>query len=105
MGYYTRYTLKTEPESAHDTIVLRCTELAYPAPHGAQPAHSVFDYESWNGGDGPKWYSHDKDCLQVSQEYPDVLIAVTGLGEDDGDHWIATYKAGKCLEWRKMPDV
>jgi len=47
------------------------------------------------GESGPcKWYDYNKHMLQLSLEFPNVTFVVEGIGEDQGDIWRATYKAG-----------
>ncbi|TXK69930.1 hypothetical protein [Bacillus amyloliquefaciens] len=42
-----------------------------------------------------KWYGHEEDVREVSRQFPDVLITLTGEGEDNGDMWRKYFKGGK----------
>jgi Na+-transporting NADH:ubiquinone oxidoreductase subunit NqrF len=52
-----------------------------------------FDY----GGDGCKWYEHDRDMEQLSAEFPTVTFTLTGDGEESLDNWEKHYKAGQII--------
>lgn len=42
-----------------------------------------------------KWYEHDDDMLELSEEFPDVLFRLFGMGEESGDLWYTYYLNGK----------
>ena len=42
-----------------------------------------------------KWYSCQDDMIQISQQYPDVLFTLSGVGDDPNDQWIEYYQNGK----------
>lgn len=42
-----------------------------------------------------KWYDHDTDMIRFSKMYPDILIELSGEGEENGDQWKSYYKNGK----------
>lgn len=50
-----------------------------------------------------KWYDHEVDMVRFSKLYPDVLLELSGEGEENGDVWKKYYKAGKSCEIR--PEV
>jgi hypothetical protein len=92
MGYYTKYTLRTEPPEAHGDV-----EAMLPA--------DVCRPERWaNFEPGCKWYSHRADCINASARMPDVLIEITGLGEDKGDHWRLRYLGGRLVGDHRLTD-
>lgn len=79
VGHYTRYRLEAPPE--HDRVIRdRIAEIAYPAlaypgPDANGRGTSPFAEDHRWGNvdeDACKWYTHEKDCLQVSAEFPDV---------------------------------
>ena len=41
-----------------------------------------------------KWYDWEEDLMELSKKYPDMLIEITGDGEDSGDFWEARFKGG-----------
>ena len=80
MGYYTSYDATENPPE----VVERIMELS--------------EYRDWyDGGEisDIKWYSHDTDMLQVSTEFPDLILTLYGDGEESGDIWKSYYKNGK----------
>lgn len=50
-----------------------------------------------------KWYDHDEDVLELSKQWPTILIMLEGYGEDDGDIWKCYYKNGKI--WRTKANI
>lgn len=85
MGYYTRYelsilgghydTLKEIIENDEDTF--------YGIDENGEPVDCV------------KWYDHEKDMINVSKEYPELVFKLTGEGEEAGDLWHKYFKNGK----------
>lgn len=45
--------------------------------------------------DQTKWYEHEEVMKEISKEYPDVIIQLTGEGEESGDMWIKYFVNGK----------
>ena len=76
MGYYTTYDISNNSQEVIDRI------------------HEVSEYSCLQG---VKWYDHERDCLQISKEFPDQVISVEGEGEESGDIWKAYYKNGKSF--------
>lgn len=99
MGYYTKFSLRVEPAELHDQVECELTRLAY---HDDGP--SPFDPESWNGGQGCKWYTHQHDCLALSAAMPGVTIRVQGIGEEDDDRWRRVYRDGKEVGFTQLSD-
>lgn len=78
MGYYTRYEISTQPPS--DSVEDAIKE--------ASGYSNPFD-------DNCKWYDHEENCIAVSKMYPDVLIELSGEGEESGDNWRKYFLNGK----------
>lgn len=45
--------------------------------------------------DQTKWYEHEVVMKEISKEYPDVIIQLTGEGEENSDMWIKYFVNGK----------
>lgn len=58
----------------------------------------------YNDEDYVTWYHYERDMLQLSKEFPDVLMTVKGQGEDDDDRWIQYFKGGKYTN-QKMATI
>ncbi len=103
MGYYTTFSLqvivnKEDLESSteffYDTsfedysmnLVEKFVELY-------QVEHAINHDGSAN--DSTKWYEHDENLLEFSQQYPKAVFKLTGEGEESQDLWVKYYKNGK----------
>lgn len=75
MGYYTDYDISDNSEEVQQRI------------------KEVSDYDYFNE---IKWYGHDKDMKQISIEFFDTLLYLSGKGED-GEKWESYYKNGKMF--------
>lgn len=42
-----------------------------------------------------KWYDYDKDIIELSEKYPDLVFAVEGYGENSDDAWKEWWHNGK----------
>ena len=47
--------------------------------------------------DTMKWYDHDSDMMQLSKQFPDYYILLSGQGEDPEDNWRTVYHNGKII--------
>lgn len=78
MGYYTRYDISENPQTVQDAIEQKS------------------QYNFYSGqSDKVKWYDWQKDCLEVSKDFPNLVIKIEGGGEEQGDQWKAYIKDGK----------
>lgn len=79
MGYYTDYDFS---DNRHDVI---------------EAIHEISGYGSGVDGriDGVKWYDHHEHLLKISKQFPDDVITISGVGEEEGDIWKTYYKNGK----------
>lgn len=57
-------------------------------------------YGEFFGGDTAKWYGWSDDLEAVSKEYPYLLFALEGEGEEAGDIWKAWARNGKVVTVR-----
>ena len=93
MGYYTTFsmTVDKDGDKIEDWI----------ASHPEDIFRDVFEYMdggNWSSLESAKWYECDTDMAELSALFPDVLFAVTGIGEDTGDVWRTWYREGKILD-------
>lgn len=77
MGYYPRYDISNNPETVQQAI------------------EDLSSYTFYNGVNDIKWYDWKEHCLQVSKDFPNLVINIEGEGEESGDHWKAYIKDGK----------
>lgn len=81
MGYSTNFTIETDRKGG--VVLDRIMEVSD---------------ERWDGDNilrDARWYEHEDDLKKVSAEFPDVLITVTGWGEETGDYWRKYFVSGK----------
>lgn len=76
MGYYTRYDISDNSSEVKRAI------------------NDISGYTNIES-DEIKWYDNVDHCVKVSKMFPDELITVEGVGEEEGDMWKAYYKNGK----------
>ena len=80
MGYYTNYELETVSGGDYETD--------YEQEVTDQVGYRPFECET-------KWYSFEKDMREVSKKHPNVLLKLSGEGEENGDLWEAYFLNGK----------
>lgn len=98
MGYYTRFEGSvTGPAELMEQFQADCDAGKTFGEYG-------LPLEDWNyeffGGNTAKWYGWKKDMEQISAEYPHLLFALEGEGEESGDIWKAWARNGKVVEAR-----
>lgn len=76
MGYYTRYDISDNSEEIQEAINLKS------------------GYERVDE-DSIKWYDCEKDMRDVSVDFPNIVLTVSGEGEESGDIWRGYFKDGK----------
>jgi hypothetical protein len=79
MGYCTDYDFSNNRQEVIDAI----NEIS---------GYSDCDYGEYQG---VKWYHHHEHMKQVSLMFPDEVLMLKGVGEEQGDIWKAYYKSGK----------
>lgn len=84
MGYQTDYKLIVGLKESEREILDRVIEVS---------GYSCWDAEHLYGS---KWYEWKEHMLQVSAEFPEVLLKLEGVGEETGDMWRAYFKRGRC---------
>lgn len=88
MGYNTLYKIETYP----DVFTAKAQEYA-------QENHY------WWDGEPVKWYDFEDDMKVFSKDNPQLIVIISGQGEDRGDIWKLAMCKGKTV-WRyKLPKV
>lgn len=86
MGYYTRYEVELYPEEAieRQDIIDYCKDGDYLEAY-------ILNQE----GEAWKWYEHEKVLKDMSLVFPDIMIRVSGFGEEKGDWWNKAFFRGE----------
>lgn len=82
-------------------------EAQYDALCDALYAKGILDYalyrETLRGKIGEfhencpaKWYYHEKDMIEISKQFPDMVFQLRGQGEDHDDLWEKYFQNGDC---------
>lgn len=78
MGYYTRYDISENAQTVQEAI------------------EEKSQYTFYSGQtEEVKWYDWQTHCKAVSMDFPNLVIRVEGVGEEQGDQWKAYIKNGK----------
>lgn len=90
MGYSTRFELKVhEGDLKIENIMAENYDfygLDYAIGDNGENIESV------------KWYSHAEDMINLSVKYPNIVFALQGKGEEQGDSWFKYFKNGKMQD-------
>jgi hypothetical protein len=100
MGYYTRHSLKVIDKSGYEIDSALVPEFDLENLDGN---YSVQDLISGNA-DSSKWYSHNKEMVELSKSFPEYLFILDGDGEEVGDVWREFYRNGKTYRW-ELPKI
>ena len=99
MGYYTDYALnvrkiKSRVEFEHLCDVLKEEEIiGYVLDDGTYIDSENYAY--FNPIDSVKWYDHSDSMCQVSEQFPEMVFMLEGIGEESDDRWREYYQNGK----------
>ena len=94
MGYYTRYELEIvrDSERAKD-LIDSADSVTIPGSYDLNLSRLL------NGNyDTMKWYDWESDMASLSKDWPNVLFALSGEGEEPGDLWKAWVRNGKVVK-------
>lgn len=96
MGYYTHYKLELSSDKARSLLAAtKAAEEMIKSRNSVEflgTESPVCDGIYWDG----KWFDgEEKELVALSRMYPDVLIQVTGDGEDSEDFWREYIQNGK----------
>lgn len=105
MGYYTYYSMNArniKNEKEFEAIINACKEREIVSSDNNKCG--VFEEYSYDICDNSatfesyescKWYEHDKDMIEISSMFPDVVFCLHGEGEESGDLWNTYYSNGE----------
>lgn len=105
MGYYTFYSLearKVTDKEKFDSIVKALQDKGLlPTETGLCSVFNVGEYYKddsaayFTAYDECKWYDCEKDMIDISKQFPDVVFQLSGDGEERDDMWREYFKNGK----------
>ena len=89
MGYYTRFELHAYdakskypiPEELEQEISQKIWEIT-----GGSSRYTPYNFEDCFE-ETMKWYKHENDMCTISQEYPNIIFVLEGVGEEFPDSW------------------
>lgn len=96
MGYYTDYNLTTENDEKYTEYQMVSALLDINSDLG-DPSNT-FSFGEIFGWDSLKWYGHEKDLIELSKRFPEVLFTLEGHGEEKEDIWREYYRNGQ-IQW------
>jgi hypothetical protein len=84
MGYYTRYSLETNP--VNSAAMAAASEMV----------NGYYFDPSGIAQEPGKWYEHQEEMLELSKRFPKTLFTLHGEGEGaGGDIWNKYFRNGK----------
>ena len=103
MGYETRYRLEVETVKVKkevkgiDANGQPATVFVEEYIDAERIQREISDLSGYQylWSDMCKWYDHEKDMRNISRKYKDVLLKLSGEGEESGDLWVKYFKNGK----------
>lgn len=94
MGYYTHFTVTCNDLEREGEVLDTIAEIA------------EVDVSYLDGtGDSLKWYDFHEDMLKVAARFPDVVIRVDGIGDENLDVWTRWYKGDEWRHWEIEPNI
>ena len=89
MGYYTEYKLETHDSALTITdIFANLGDWEFPGLNYVVDANG----ETCNSA---KWYEHERDMVDLSLKFPNIIFKLSGEGEDKYDIWIKCFCDGE----------
>lgn len=84
MGYYTKYTIKTNSELTDEMVESLIDLTKY-----------EFDTDGEEMWADIKWYDYYSEMKEFSLKFPNTIFIVEGQGEVQSDRWMEYWKNGK----------
>ncbi len=103
MGYYTKYelTVVTKKDYVKERDILQPCESCGGTGTKTWDILEVLAADEDSGvacvlaGESTKWYDHEKEMREISENYPTIVFRLAGEGEEAGDVWVKYFKGGK----------
>lgn len=106
MGYYSYYTVSIKNEDEipmerqKEASLWLADKFGWKEDYERDINNSEYDLFSWVSLDSMKWYDWEKDMVELSKNFPEVIFVIYGEGEDRDDTWRAFVKDGVCVYQR-----
>lgn len=97
VGYYTTFKMGVESNEDNDTESLKQFQYDIDSEYEFGSEELQLDWLIHGDCDNMKWYDHHEDMCELSKRYPNLLLWLTGNGEESGDIWKAWYRNGKSV--------
>ena len=96
MGYYTKFTLRTEPKTEFDLDELSEMSDGYGWEELGQCVYGIDDCV--------KWYDHTKHLRKFTKKIKNknILFILEGEGEESGDIWREYHRNGKSIHYQAI---
>ena len=104
MAYYTFFELSTKDNKYKVSDIInymnkrnKGDDCFYPFIYSFEDYEedvSVTDFQL-DADDVFKWYEHNGEMLELSEQFPETVFCLSGKGEESGDLWKSYYKNGK----------
>jgi len=92
MGYYTRYDLDVVSDQSDPVELERFLK-----DRNSGKTFGSYDLPlDLSDSESMKWYDWQEDMVALSKEYPNVLLTLSGEGEESGDIWKAYFMNGEA---------
>ena len=98
MSYDTQYHLTwNEDAPTLDEMAAKAAEIIEQAVPGSRQHQNAASYwrDTLTGRNSCKWYEHEAQMARLSQEWPQILMTLSGNGEDHQDVWMKYFLSGQ----------
>ena len=111
MGYYTWFEMSTMENDGKYKVddIVQYMKKEYDEHNKFYPFKCELEYFEdddcmcdfyLSNDEASKWYDHEKDMLEMSKEFPEIVFCLHGEGETNEDLWYKYFKNGKIQRCR-----